>query len=235
MNSHLRVLTAIMLSLFVHGVLMLSMRSHKIISPQEKSGTLQVTFQKYTPVVSHSLPTKSRIAVKNNSAAKEKLLSVQPVQPPTPAYLAHGEESFPQDRLQRQLSPANQQNQIMMAKRQSIMAHERELRRSSILAGLSNLSATLRPLVTEKIVCLLQADHEIKCTPAPKQETQIILRQFFELALEAHQLGIAENPFSANFGIGMGVSVTFTSAQSINLNEVNGESERLGLKQKLNF
>ena len=212
MNSYVRFSLAVLLSLIAHFTLLISMLPKERLRPHEQQKVFQVTLQQNTNREQPLAQLAASFSAIRRTEETHKSSLVPTVQMPTTIYLPRAEDRATLGRLQAQSSSMYQQNQIMIAMQQSKMAHERELRKSSILAGLSNLSVTLRPLVTEKIVCLQQTANEIKCTPAQKEETQIILRQFFELALEARNLGIAKNPISMEFGDGTSVSITFLSA-----------------------
>ncbi len=112
-------------------------------------------------------------------------------------------------RFRWELPPAYEQNQIMSAIRQAQIAQQRESQKAAVLAGMSNLAAQLRPVVDAKIDCAPQAGNQISCTPEPEQNLRPLLEQFLNLALEAHRLGITENPVHMDFGSGSGVSVNF--------------------------
>ena len=92
---------------------------------------------------------------------------------------------------------------------QARFAQRSESRKAAVLAGMSDLAVQLRPVVHAKIDCARQADDRIGCTPEPEIELRPFLARFFNLALEARQLGIAGNSVRMDFGPGAGVSVNF--------------------------
>jgi hypothetical protein len=65
-------------------------------------------------------------------------------------------------------------------------------------------------VITGKINCAQQEDNEIECIPAQKEKVYTLLKQFFDLASEAHKLGIAENPVRMDLGTDQGVSITLS-------------------------
>lgn len=213
MNSYVRFSIAVLLSLIAHFTLLISMLPKEQLLPHEQQKVFQVTLQQMTNREQPLAALAAMLPAARRPEDKKKSLLLLPKEVSTTINLPREEDRATLGRLQAQSSSMYQQNQMMIAIQQSKLAHERELRKSSILAGLSNLSLNLRPLVTEKIVCLQLNNNEIKCTPTQKKETQIFLKQFFDLAKEARNLGIAENPVNMDFGAGLGVSVTFQSTQ----------------------
>ena len=100
----------------------------------------------------------------------------------------------------------------MNAMQQAVLADQRSSRAVAVSIGLSNLSAQLGPVLTGRVVCAQHADNEIDCTPVPGDEVRRLLVQLFNLALEARQLGIAENPVRVDFGPERSVSVILPPA-----------------------
>ena len=104
--------------------------------------------------------------------------------------------------------PAYRQSEIMNAMQLAQLAQQRQSQMAAVMAEMSNLSAQMRPVMSGKFDCVQQPNNEISCTPAPKDSVHSYLVQFFNLALEARRLGIAENPLRLDFGPDSWVSVT---------------------------
>lgn len=214
MNPRLHIPIAIIISVIIHVILMAWLLPTTPLSLHGNQGILQVTLLQNNDVHArelHSHTVEITVPAIRNLEAKPKPVLKKPIQTPAAVNFppVNSENSQTSGQLHWQPQPGNQQNQMMIAMQQSKLAHDRELRKISILAGLSNLSLMLRPLIIEKIICLQQAGNEIKCTPSQKEETQTLLKQFLDLAQEAHNLGITDNPVRMDFGPDQGVSVTF--------------------------
>jgi hypothetical protein len=91
---------------------------------------------------------------------------------------------------------------------QAQVAQQLALRKEAIRAGLTNLTFQLRPLVLENINCIQKTGDQFECQPTQNEETQKMLKQFFDLAGEANKVGIAENPLRLDLGSGRGVTMT---------------------------
>jgi hypothetical protein len=208
MNSRSRFLTAILFSLFAHSILLILLQPQQQFHRSDEMGVLQVTLpqtanrDQLSSSVDATLPAVKKIEAKSKSSI------ILPIQMPAILNLPREEDRLISGGLQGQSPPAYRQNQIMNAMQQAQFAQQRELHRIAILAGLANLSAQLRQVVIEKIACTQQVDNTINCTPVQNEKTQTLLKQFFGLAIEAHSLGIAENPVRMDFGSELGVSVT---------------------------
>lgn len=82
---------------------------------------------------------------------------------------------------------------------QSQLARQRAARAASITAALSAISAQLAPIISTNIVCHQDTEGQLECTPAAKENERALIGEFFKLAMEAHSLGMAENPVRITF------------------------------------
>lgn len=115
--------------------------------------------------------------------------------------------------------PVRDPNEGMNAMNFAQLAQQRESQRYAVSAGLANLAAQMRSVVTGKIVCTQKESTEIECRPKPNESVRQYLEQFLYLALEAHRLGVAENPVHLDFGEELGVSVKLLSRNVPQLKE----------------
>jgi hypothetical protein len=102
----------------------------------------------------------------------------------------------------------NSQNQFMIAMQQAQVAQQLALRKEAIRTGLANLTFQLRPLILENINCIQKTGDQFECLPIQNEETQKMLKQFFDLAGEANKVGIAEKPLHLDLGEGRSVTMT---------------------------
>jgi len=213
MNARFRLPIAILVSLLAHITLLMWALPQVQVNPPDGQGQLHVFLLQYADEHGrrHLQPPveTSSSAIRNPEAKHENIL-----RRPAPMPAASKTTQVVTEDLQGpshfhwQPPPSYQQNQVMNAMQQAQLAHQRDMRVAGVLAGLSNLSLQLRPVLTGRIDCTQQTNNEIDCTPAPKDDMRSLLVQFFNLALDAHLLGIAENPVRMDFGPGIGVSVT---------------------------
>jgi hypothetical protein len=84
---------------------------------------------------------------------------------------------------------------------------QRQAQAAAIMEGLSTLSSQLHPLITASIDCTQEANDEITCLPEPQENERLLIIQFFQLAIQAHRLGITGNPVTMDFGDALEVSV----------------------------
>lgn len=211
MNAHLRLPIALLASLLAHIGLLLWLSAQVHVSPLLNQAHLQVFLQNHAasqgPRQSYATTTN-----KNTTQYPSATHADISLQSPSLSSTEITDQSIIDNRQStvqfrwHPVSPALQlQNIDTIYQAQS--ADQRRSRVSAILTGLSNLSAQLSPVLTGKIVCTQQSPEQIVCTPAPDPEIQALLEQFFNLAFEARQLGIAENPVHMDFGSELGISI----------------------------
>jgi hypothetical protein len=201
MNERFRLPIAVLVSLLLHmAVLEWAMQFVNARVP-DGQGLLQVFLQNNAPAQEGALklPDSSATIKKTESTPVRKPVSL-PVLP----------QSVGGGHFRVQPPPAYQQGELMNAMHLAQLAQEREMQRSAVIAGLSNLAAQLRPAVESKIVCVQQANFEIDCSPEPKEEIRPLLEQFFSMAMEARRLGVAGNPVQLDFGREAGVTITLS-------------------------
>jgi hypothetical protein len=83
---------------------------------------------------------------------------------------------------------------------QSFEAQRRAVLAASITTGLSNVSATLQPLLRTRIDCVRQIDASLHCTPEPEDEVRPALNQLASLASEGRRLGVLATPLHIDLG-----------------------------------
>ncbi len=206
MNASARLAIAILVSLLAHAILLTSVIQVKVRAHNDH-GLLEVFLPPYTnghdrqPFV-HMAETGPS-AVNNFAEGKAQ----KPID--TASHSQLRARDLPVNGHFRWQPPSSyRQDEVMNAMQMAQLAHQRQSRIAAILNGLSNLSAHLDPLTTGKIACIQQPNTEIECTPEPEEQIRPLLLQFFKLALESRQLGIAGNPVRMDFGAERGVSVT---------------------------
>jgi hypothetical protein len=206
MNERLRLPVAILVSLLIHCALLLwIVQLEKIRSP-ESERLMQVFL----------LNKDQGFGRQPQFAAGSTMPSINSTQPqserkpealPTPPQSVTGVQQNPG--LFRFQNPTfNQQAEQMNAMRLAQLAQQREAERAAVMAGMTNLAAQLRPLIRTGIVCVQQTKNEIDCTPAPDDKLRPLLKQFFDLAIQARRLGVAGNPVRMEFGPEQVLSIT---------------------------
>jgi len=103
---------------------------------------------------------------------------------------------------------AYQQRETMNAMQLQQIAFQRKAQVAAVLEGMSKISSQLAPIITAKIICTQEADDDIACVPEPTETERLLIVQFVNLARQAHQLGVTENPINLDFGATLGVSVS---------------------------
>ena len=213
MNARFRLIIAILVSLLAHISLLIWILPQMQVRPPNGQGQLYVFLPQSAD--EHGRRQLQPPAGPSSSAIRKlETKHVNKLQRPAPMpATAKPPPSVTENRqapghFHWQPPPSSRQYEAMNAMQQAQLAHQRESRVTATLAGLSNLSVQLRPALINRINCTQQTDKEIDCIPAPKVEMRLLLVQFFNLALEAHRLGIAENPVRMDFGPKSGVSVT---------------------------
>jgi len=207
MNTSVRFSIAVLVSILAHAILLMWAMHQVKVRAHDNHGLLQVFLPQYTndhsrqPLLQLVRADLSAINKLADEQVRQSVETASPSQAATRELRANGHFRW-------QPPPAYQQEEVMNAMQLSQLAHQRELRVAAVLTGLSNLSAQLGPVTTQRIVCTQQMTNEIDCTPEPGEETRPLLAQFFSLALESHRLGIAGNPVQMDFGAKRGVSVT---------------------------
>lgn len=208
MNVYLRLSIAVLVSLLAHVVLLMWVMQQVRERLPDEHGLLQVYLSQHTgqPVRQSSLQS-----VETALSTTKKTADRQMQKPTDTARQVQDASSGRPDSGHFRWQPPStyQQNEILNAMQLAQMAHQREAHAGAVMAGLSNLSAQLRPVITASIVCTQQVDNEIDCIPAPKDQERILLEQFFNLASEAHRLGVAGNPVHMDFGPELGISINF--------------------------
>ena len=190
MNTRPRFSIAILVSLSVHlGLLLWALPQMQQPQP-EGQGLLQVFIER------HTVSSLSRVA-----EVKHVNKTADPVPP------AQTSGARPSGHFVWQPPPRHDPNEGMNAMQLAQLAQQRESQRYAVSAGLNNLVAQLRSVISGRIVCTQQANSEIECQPEPSESARPLLEQFFYLAAEAHRLGITENPVHMDFGVEQGVSV----------------------------
>ena len=198
----------------MHSVIMILMQPKERLQPHGEYGIFQVTLQPDTKSDQHSSSLKASLPAVRKTEVEQKPPSLPSVKLPALFNFPIGNGLQMSSRLPGQPSPALQQNQIMKSMQQAQLAQQRAMLTASVRAALSNLSGQISPAITGKISCVQQANNEIECVPAQKEKVDALLKQFFSLALEAHRLGIAENPLRMDFGPEKGVSILLLSEQN---------------------
>ncbi len=208
MNPHLRFLYAIFLSLLVHITLVIWMQQHKQFREQDEQGILQVTLQ-HLSNLDHGTSANSKSNLQGNSKtkAKQNTPSVTAIGMPDSIGLTRA-NPISSKPIQETTSPSFQQNQYMIAMKQVQLAQHFELLKEASRIGLTNLTIQLRPLISESLNCMQQTVDEFECHPTQNEEKKKILKQFFDLAIEAKKFGIVENPLRLDLGSGRSITTT---------------------------
>ena len=212
MNVRFHFPIAILVSLLVHAILMALILPRGSFRQREGHGILQIIMQQNNiePGRGNLIPSdETSLKTARNTEVKHKVASVGAVPMPAAINLPQPieQEREALERFQRQPSPSYPQMQIMNAMLQAQLAQQRSIRSAAVLAELSNLSTRIRPAISGKIECVQQADNEIECVPAQEEKVYTFLKQFFDLAIEARKLGIAENPVRMDFEPELSVSI----------------------------
>ena len=167
MNVRFRFFTAILLSFFVHFILMALIPSQIALRQQDGQDVLQVFMRQETSGNGGQKLLSSVGMV--SSVTKTQVLKnkPKPIKPlPLPAEINFAQAiagSGPISGRSPWLgSVKNFQNQTTVAMAQAQAAHQREMQAVAVTAGLSSLSAQLRPLISGTVVCVQQASDEIK-------------------------------------------------------------------------
>ena len=206
MNTYFRLSIAILVSLLAHVVLLMWVMQQVRVRSLDEHGLLQVYLPQHTnehasqPLLQSVEPSSATTKKAKAKREQKQMDTVKSAQDNSTGRLASGHFLW-------QPPPVYQQNEIMNAMQFAQLAHQRESQAAAVMAGLSNLSAQLRPAITASIVCTQQANNEIDCTPEPEEKIRPLLEQFFSLSMEARRFGIAGNPVHMDFGPGLGVSV----------------------------
>lgn len=201
MNERFRLPIAVLVSLLLHiAVLVWVMQLVKVRSP-DGQGLLQVFLQ-------NDVRTSDRPIQFQGDTAPPALKNPQPKPVQTPTDIPKLPRSITGGHFHAPPYPAVQQAEQMNAMRLAQLAQQREAERAAVMTGMTNLAAQLRPLISTSLVCAQQTKNEIDCTPAPEDKLRPLLKQFFNLAIQARRLGVAGNPVRMDFGPELGVSVT---------------------------
>ena len=200
MNENLRFPIAIMISLLIHFiVLMWIMQQVKEPAPIGQA-PLQVFLRQGLhghDGVSLELPVGAA-TIKNPEVSHTSESDRSILRPRTGA-TGHQASNSP---------PAEfRQDEMMNAMHLAQLARQREFQKASVQAALTNLAVQMHPMVRSRIVCVQQSEGRINCNPESGNKLRPLLEQFFSLAKEARQLGIADNPVYLDFGPEQSVSV----------------------------
>jgi hypothetical protein len=212
MNVQSRFLFAILLSLFAHVILIEWLQPNTTLILHGEQGVLQVYLRQDTG--SHSAQKLSgsvgvTSSIDQQLAPKSNFVQSKSALPPAASTLPgsiveRGNVSSPSP---WQPLAHNSQNQYMIAMQQAQVAQQLALRKEAIRAGLTNLALQLRPLILENINCIQKTGDQFECRPIQNEETQKMLKQFFDLAGEANKVGIVENPLRLDLGPGRSVTM----------------------------
>jgi hypothetical protein len=207
MNTYLRLAIAVLISLLVHAIVLVWVMPRVKVHANDDRGLLQVFLRKNT-----SEPARQQLASSAEQASlSNKSLVAKHVEAPAKIVQTDRNDlagAPTSGHFRWQSLPAYQQSEIMNAMQLAQLAYQRESQVAAVMAGMSNLSAQMRPVMTGKFDCAQQPNNEINCTPVPKDNERPYLLQFFNLATEARRLGIAENPVRMDFGPESWVSIT---------------------------
>ncbi|WP_283745056.1 hypothetical protein [Sideroxydans sp. CL21] len=208
MNAHLRLSVAILVSLLAHVIALLWVMQQVRMRLPDEHGLLQVFLPQYSHEhARHPFLQSAETAPPSGKNADAK--HAQKSAGPAKATQETSSGRPASGRFYWQPPAVYRQNDMVNAMQQAQLAQQREAHRAAVMSGISNLAVQLRPVITASIVCTQQASNEIDCIPAPKHQERLLLEQFFNLALEARRLGVAENPVRMDFGPELRVSVSF--------------------------
>jgi hypothetical protein len=204
MNSRFHFFIAILASLLVHVILITLILPKTPLPQRDEQGPLQVFMQQNDN--GHGQKKHPR-QVENTSFTGKSTVAKHKPELNSPA-LIPSMINLPSE-IANSRTSTNTQNLYMYAMQQAQFAQQRAIRTVTIHAGLSNLSAQLRPLIKGNIDCVQRVDNEFECAPVQKEKVFTVLKQFFDLVIEARKLGIIENPARMDFEPELIVSFTF--------------------------
>jgi hypothetical protein len=212
MKPHVRISIACIVSLLLHAGLLIGIKPSTKPHHSTEQGLLQTTLQlslnkrQAQPL---RQPIKTALAETKKSDTKPKHLlraarsksemheSIQPV--------ATGGQL--RGRFRWRPPSTYLQSDMMNAMQLAQLARQREAQAATILTGLSTIAAQLAPIMTTRITCTQKEDSGIDCIPEPQEKERALIVQFFNLSIQAHQLGITENLIRMDFGASLGISL----------------------------
>jgi hypothetical protein len=199
MNERFRLFAAILISLLLHLVVLAWIMHLAQVRVHDGQGILQVFLMNETRQSERPVQLPVGTAAPSTKAPQLNPAPKPLVIPVLPHAVGKGTAPPPPDSLQEE--------ELMKAMHIAQLAQQRESERAAVMAGLSNLAAQLRPVLHARIECV-QLAAGFECTPEPEERTRPLLMQFFNLAIEAHRLGVTENPLRLEFGPEQVLSVT---------------------------
>ncbi len=213
MNPRFYFPIAFLVSLTAHIILIACGLARPPIGQPDVHGVLQVIIKQNTDEQGRRQPLNAAAITSptiRNPDQQNKLELEKPILFPTAVNFLQevvvGTQAS--GNLNWQSQSPNKQEIVIYAMQKAQLMRQAELRKASVVAGLSNITLRLRPLVTGKIDCQQQPENEIKCIPEQNKATHALLKQFLTLAIEAHILGLPENPIILDYGLDSEVSLT---------------------------
>jgi hypothetical protein len=213
MLTYARIPIAVVTSLLVHVALLIGIMYQVVkVRPLEMHGLMQVTL--HPSLNKSSAQPQSQLAEttlsetsKPKFKSKPKLETVEPgsdVPKPTQTIAKNSQIS---GHFRWRPPSTYNQREVMNAMQLEQIAFQRKAEINAVLQGLSAISSQLGLVITERIDCTQQANDNLDCVPEPGENERSLIVQFFNLAIQAHRLGITENPVRMDFSETSGVSV----------------------------
>lgn len=202
--TYTQILIAALISLLIHAILLMVILQPVKVRPPNKEGLVQVALHLSFSQsgVQSRLQLPEATSSKTRKSDRKPIRALQTVKPKP--IVANDQIS---GRFYWRPPSAYQQSEVMNAMQLQQIAFQRRSQAAAVLDGLSSIASQLGPVITSKIICTQQDNDEINCVPEPKENERSLIVQFLNLAMQAHRLGLSENPLHMDFGATSGVSV----------------------------